>query len=148
MKTINNDLSKRLYLIKDSLIQGSNIINGNDIVDMNNLAIEFINTNAVSDTLKQDIYTTLVISNILYNNTTKEKYIGFIALPTIGELLSGSDLFIQIQNNNGVSYLPNSSNQNSNQWLLTPHLNGNYVIGYNGFEKITNNNSSKAKNSK
>ena len=72
MKTINNDLSKRLYLIKDSLIEGSNIINGNDIVDMNNLAIEFINTNAVSDTMKQDIYTTLVISNILYNNTTKE----------------------------------------------------------------------------
>lgn len=76
-----------------------------------------------------------------YINTTKEKYTGFIALPTIGELLSGSDLFIQIQNNNGVSYLPNSSNQSSNQWLLTPHLNGNYVIGYNGFEKITNNNS-------
>ena len=72
MKTINNDLSKRLYLIKDSLIEGSNIINGNDIVDMNNLAIEFINANEVSDTLKQDIYTTLVISNILYNNTTKE----------------------------------------------------------------------------
>ena len=50
MKTINNDLSKRLYLIKDSLIEGSNIINGNDIVDMNNLAIEFINANEVSDT--------------------------------------------------------------------------------------------------
>ena len=72
MKTINNDLSKRLYLIKDSLIEGSNIINGNDIVDMNNLAIEFINTNEVSDVLKQDIYTTLVISNILYNNTLNE----------------------------------------------------------------------------
>ena len=75
-----------------------------------------------------------------FKTTSTEIYKGFIALPTIGELFSGSDLFIQIQNQNVVSYLPDLSNQNSNQWLLTPHLNGNYVIGYNGFEKVTNNN--------
>lgn len=72
METLNTDLSKRLCIIKDNLIAGLNIINGNDIVDMNNIAIEFINTNTVSESLKQDIYTVLVISNILYNNTTKE----------------------------------------------------------------------------
>ena len=75
-----------------------------------------------------------------FKTTSKEIYKGFIALPTIGELFSGSDLFVQIYNNNTVSYIPDLKNQSNNQWLLTPHLNGNYVIGYNGFEKITNNN--------
>lgn len=75
-----------------------------------------------------------------FKTTSREIYKGFIALPTIGELFSGSDLFIQIYNNNNVSYIPDLNNQTNNQWLLTPHLNGNYVIGYNGFEKITNNN--------
>lgn len=72
MKTLNSNLSERLCLVKDSLIAGSNIINGNDIVDMNNIAVEFINSNKVSVSLKKDIYTLLEISNILYNNTTKE----------------------------------------------------------------------------
>lgn len=72
MKTLNNDLSKRLSLIKSNLMNGSNIINGTDIVDMNNTAIEFINSNSVSDILKRNIYTVLEISNILYNNTTRE----------------------------------------------------------------------------
>lgn len=72
MKTLNSNLSERLCLVKNSLIAGSNIINGNDIVDMNNIAVEFINSNKVSVALKKDIYTLLEISNILYNNTTKE----------------------------------------------------------------------------
>lgn len=76
-----------------------------------------------------------------YETVKTETYTGYIALPTIGELFSGSDLFIQIQNlNNTVSYLPNLSNQTNNQWLLSPCTDCNYEIGYNGFEKITNNN--------
>ncbi|HPF83355.1 MAG TPA: hypothetical protein PLV83_04245, partial [Bacilli bacterium] len=76
-----------------------------------------------------------------YANVKASSYTGFIALPTIGELFSGSDLFIQIQNtNNVVSYLPSLANQTNNQWLLTPNSQGNYEIGYNGLEKITNNN--------
>lgn len=72
MKILNNDLSKRLNLIKTNLINGMNIINGNDIVDMNNISIEFINSNTISESLKQNIYMVLEISNILYNNTTKD----------------------------------------------------------------------------
>lgn len=72
MKTLNTNLTERLNTIKNNLMNGSNIINANDIVDMNNISIEFINSNAVSESLKKDIYTVLEISNILYNNTTKE----------------------------------------------------------------------------
>lgn len=72
MKTLNTNLTERLYTIKSNLMNGSNNINANDIVDMNNISIEFINSNAVSESLKKDIYTVLEISNILYNNTTKE----------------------------------------------------------------------------
>lgn len=72
MKTLNSNLSTRLCQIKDRLIAGSNIINGNDIVDMNNIAVEFINSDKVSKIMKNNIYTLLEISNILFNNTTKE----------------------------------------------------------------------------
>ena len=78
------------------------------------------------------------------NKTIKENYMILkekgvkISEKTLRRMVTRGD--IQIYNNNNVSYIPDLKNQTNNQWLLTPHLNGNYVIGYNGFEKITNNN--------
>lgn len=71
MKPFNNNLSERLVSIKDNLMAGMNVINSNDIVDINNIAIEFINTNT-PEQFKTDVYNVLVISNILYNNSTKD----------------------------------------------------------------------------